>query len=91
MNDHWRNSQKIPRFFIFDARIFFVLLAFMMHIRLWTLVLALMSVMMFTILERLGLTFDASLRAMRCWFLGQNRPACGRAVRRYWIDYGSDV
>lgn len=87
MDDHWRNSQKIPRFFFFDARSFFVLLAFMVHIKLWTFSLALICIILFAILERLGLTFEASLRAFRSWFLGQDRPACLRTVRRRWIDY----
>ncbi len=88
MDDHWRNSQRVPRFFIFDARIFFVLLFFMVHIAYWTLALAVISIIIFVILERVGLTFEASLRAMRAWILGQDRPACIRVVHRRWVDYG---
>ncbi len=88
MDDHWRNSQKIARFFVFDARVFFLLLAFMFHIAYWTLALAITAIIFFYILERVGLTFESALRAIRAWILGQDRPAVSRLLRRRWIDYG---
>lgn len=88
MDDHWRNSQKIPRFFIFDARVFFLLVAFMFYVAYWTLALVVMAIAFFYILERVGLTFESALRAIRAWILGQERPALIRRYRRRWIDYG---
>jgi intracellular multiplication protein IcmT len=88
MDDHWRNSQRIPRFFVFDARIFFVLFIFMVHVAYWTLALALISIFVFWTFERFGLTFESALRAMRAWILGQDRPACIRLKRRHWVDFG---
>jgi intracellular multiplication protein IcmT len=88
MDDHWRNSQKITRFFVFDARVFFLLVAFMFHVALWTLSLALIAIAFFFMLERFGLTFESALRAIRCWLLGEYRPAFTRTLRRRWIDYG---
>lgn len=88
MDDHWRNSQKIARFFVFDARLFFIIIAFMFHIATWTLVLALLAITFFYILESLGLTFESALRSMRSWILGENRPAFTRRLRRRWVDYG---
>ncbi len=88
MDDHWRNSQKIARFWVFDARVFFLLVACMFHIAYWTLALAAIAVFFFYILERMGLTFESALRAIRAWLLGQDRPAYTRRLRRRWVDYG---
>lgn len=88
MDIHWRNTQKPARFFFLDARAFLAILFFLMHARLWTFVLVLAVMFSFWLFERRGLTFDAALRAIRCWFVGIRRPAnSGRACRR-WVDYG---
>jgi intracellular multiplication protein IcmT len=87
MDIHWRNTQKPVRFFILDARAFLAVLLFLLHMRLWTFILAIGVMMVFLILERRGLTFAASLRAMRSWFMGERRPANHRRAIRYWIDY----
>jgi intracellular multiplication protein IcmT len=87
MDIHWRNTQKPVRFFFLDARAFLAVLLFLLHMRLWTFVLAIVVMLIFLLLERRGLTFAASLRAMRCWILGVRRPANRRSAFRYWIDY----
>ena len=88
MDIHWRNTQKPARFFILDARAFLAFLFFLVHMRLWTLYVVIAIMFFFWLMERFGLTFEASLRAVRCWFLGQNRPANSRRARRRWIDFG---
>jgi intracellular multiplication protein IcmT len=88
MDVHWRNTQKPARFFALDARAFVAILIFLLHARLWTFILALVVMLIFWVLERRGLTFEASLRAFRSWFLGVKRPAASRKTRRRWIDYG---
>jgi intracellular multiplication protein IcmT len=85
---HWRNTQKPARFFFLDARAFVALLVFLVHARAWTFFLAIIVMLGFWLLERRGLTFDAALRAFRCWFLGSRRPANVPSARRRWIDYG---
>jgi intracellular multiplication protein IcmT len=87
MDIHWRNTQKPVRFFILDARAFLAVLLFLVHMRLWTFILAITVMIIFLILERRGLTFAASLRAMRSWLIGERRPANHRRATRYWIDY----
>ncbi|MBI1273820.1 MAG: acetyltransferase [Alphaproteobacteria bacterium] len=89
MAAHWRDSQKIARFFFLDARVFLVLLVAMLHIRPWTAITATLVVALFWVLERRGLTFEAALRAFRAWILGHNRPATSRLLRRRWIDNGA--
>jgi intracellular multiplication protein IcmT len=88
MDTHWRNTQKPPRFFALDARAFIAILIFLIYARIWTFLLALAFMLLFWILERRGLTFEASLRAFRSWILGRNRPANSRSSIRHWIDYG---
>ncbi len=87
MDIHWRNTQKPPRFFFLDARAFLAFLLFLVHMRLWTFILAIIIMLGFWILERNGLTFDSALRSFRRWFFGINRPANSRRARRRWIDY----
>jgi len=84
---HWRYTQKPARFFALDARSAIALLLVLLHIRAWTLGVAVFVMALFWLLERRGLSLGASLRAARCWVLGERRPANHRRVKRYWIDY----
>ncbi len=84
---HWRNTQKPTRFFFMDARASIGILIFLVHMRSWTFGVACFVMLVFWFLERRGMTFDASLRAFRCWLLGTRRPANSRVARRRWIDY----
>jgi intracellular multiplication protein IcmT len=88
MTIHWRNSQKPARFFVLDARSFAAVFFFLVHARLWTFGLAIVVIILFWILEQRGLTFHASLRALRSWLLGTKRPANAGRSKRFWIDYG---
>ena len=88
MDLHWRNTQKPARFFAFDARAFMAIFLFLVHMKLWTLVLVILTLIIFWIMERRGLTFEAALRAGRCWILGARRPATLRVSRRSWVDFG---
>jgi intracellular multiplication protein IcmT len=88
MDLHWRNTQKPARFFVFDARSAVAIFIFMVHIRLWTLALAVITILIFWVMERRGLTFEAALRAFRVWILGRRRPGTLREKRRRWVDFG---
>jgi len=88
MDIHWRNTQKPARFFAFDARSFAAIFLFLVHARLWTFGLAVVTMLVFWVMERRGLTFEAALRAIRVWILGRRRPATLRERRRHWIDFG---
>lgn len=84
-NWHWRNSMRPVRFFNLDARAaapFAVLRAPAPSRFFWP------STIVFVLLERKGLTFDASLRAFRKWLLGQKRPGWAPFRRRKMVDYG---
>ncbi len=58
---HWRDSARSARFFVVDARAAFPLFIFLMHIRIWTGMLVLVSVTFFGILERYGFTVPVFL------------------------------
>jgi len=87
MDIHWRNSQKPVRFFFMDARSFGGVFFFLIHARVWVLVLTGFSLIFFWLLERKGLSVSASVRAIRSWLIGRHRPANRRIARRYPIDY----
>jgi len=66
---HWRDSARSARFFIVDARAAFPLFIFLMHIRIWTAVIVLVSAVFFGIIEHYGFTVPVFLRWLRS-FLG---------------------
>ncbi|MDR3450763.1 MAG: IcmT/TraK family protein [Alphaproteobacteria bacterium] len=88
MDLHWRNTQKPARFFALDARAFTFIFLFLVHVRIWTLVVAVTMMLLFWGFERRGLTFEAALRAMRVWMLGSRRPALRGGQPRRWTDFG---
>lgn len=87
-NFHWRDTMREVRFFAFDARSAAPILLFIMHMRTWTLVLAILTMIAFSMLERRGLTFSAALRSFRSWMTGDYRPATLFSRKRKMIDFG---
>jgi intracellular multiplication protein IcmT len=47
----------------------------LVHVRLWTFYVALAGIVVFAVLEWLGLTFPAAVRTVRRWIVGNRRPA----------------
>jgi intracellular multiplication protein IcmT len=88
MDLHWRNTQKPARFFALDARAFSFIMLCIVHMRIWTASLAFTAMLVFWVLERRGLTFEAALRALRAWLAGRVRPGLRPGSRRHWIDFG---
>ena len=72
---HWRDSARVPRFFIIDAYAALPLVIFLVHIRLWTFVLASTIVIFFCILERFKFTVPVFLRWLRSTLAGPIRIA----------------
>ncbi|GAB4392270.1 MAG: type IVB secretion system protein IcmT [Gammaproteobacteria bacterium] len=72
-NAHWRDSARSPRFFIIDYRAAFPLLIFLLHIRLWSFILALTTTLFFGLLEHYGFTVDVFLRWLRSTLAGPRR------------------
>jgi intracellular multiplication protein IcmT len=77
---------KSARFFALDARAAFPFLLVLLHFTMWTLALAGISSVLFLLAERLGLKFEAALRAVRCWFVVPMRPAVPFQLKRRMSD-----
>lgn len=69
-SSHWRDSARSARFFMVDARASFPIFLFLMHIRVWTAVLVLVSAVFFGIVEHYGFTVPVFLRWMRTSLAG---------------------
>ncbi len=67
---HWRDSARSARFFLVDARAAFPIFFFLMHIRVWTGILVLVSVFFFGIIEHYGFSLPVFLRWLRTFFAG---------------------
>jgi intracellular multiplication protein IcmT len=72
---HWRDSARNVRFFFIDFRACFPLLLFLLHIRLWTFILALIATIFFATLERYGFTVIVFLRWIRSFIAGPRKIA----------------
>ncbi len=72
---HWRDSSRTVRFWFIDSRACFPLLIFLLHIRLWTFLLALIAVLFFVVLERYGFTPEVFMRFMRSYIAGPRKIA----------------
>jgi len=85
---HWRNSMRPVRFFALDARAALPFFVTLFYARPVTFALTALLTTVFVLLERRGLTFTASLRAFRCWLLGQKRHGWISYRRKKLVDYG---
>lgn len=71
----WRDSARNVRFWIIDSRACFPLLLFLLHIRLWTFVVALVATVFFAMLERYGFTLIKFGRFFRSYLAGPRKIA----------------
>lgn len=67
---HWRDSARSARFFVVDARAAFPIFIFLMHIKLWTGMLVLVSAVFFGVIEHFGYTVPVFFRAVRSFLAG---------------------
>jgi intracellular multiplication protein IcmT len=74
-SSHWRDSARSARFFMVDARAAFPLFLFLMHIRIWTGMLVLVSAIFFAIIEHYGFTVPVFLRWLRTFLAGSIKSA----------------
>ncbi len=72
---HWRDSARSVRLFFLDFRACFPLLILMLHIRLWTFIIALIATVFFATLERYGFTLIVFLRWFRTFIAGNRKIA----------------
>lgn len=74
-NGYWRDSARNPRFFMVDALAALPLVLFLLHIRVWTFYLALITVIFFGVLERFNFTVPVFLRWVRSTIAGRIKVA----------------
>ena len=72
---HWRDSAREPKFFIFNAKAAFPLLLFLLHIRVWTFVLAILAWLFFSYLNYFGFTIIVFVRWVRAKLAGKRKIA----------------
>lgn len=72
---HWRDTARSARFFMVDARAAFPLFIFLMHIRVWTGMLVIISALFFGIIEHYGFTVPVFLRWLRSFLAGKVRTS----------------
>lgn len=88
MDTHWRNSMKPVRFFFMDARAAWPVLFMLLHLRWYTMVMTVITSMIFYLLEQRGLSFVAALRAFRVWLVTRKRPNIRHSNRHRMVDFG---
>lgn len=72
---HWRDSARNVTLWMVDFRACFPLVVFLLHIRLWTFLLALAFTVFFTIIQYYGFTLNVFLRWMRSFLAGPRKIA----------------
>ena len=72
---HWRDSARPAKFFVFDAKAAFPLLLFLLHIELWTFIVAVVAMFFFTVLNMFGYSTIVFLRYTRSFFAGKRKIA----------------
>ncbi|MFN7097485.1 MAG: IcmT/TraK family protein [Gammaproteobacteria bacterium] len=78
---HWRDSGRIPRFFGIDARSTFPLLLFLMHIKVWTFIVAVVATIVFGLIERYGFSAIVFVRIIRSLLAGRRK-----LVKPWWRE-----
>jgi intracellular multiplication protein IcmT len=78
---HWRDSARPARLWIVDFRAAFPLFIFLLHIRLWTFLLAVIATLFFAMLERFGFTVAVFSRWIRAYIAGPRKIA-----QPWWKD-----
>lgn len=78
---HWRDSARVARFFVMDARAAFPLVFCILHIRMWTIIIAMIAMGFFALIERYGFSVPVFLRWLRGFLGGGYKTA-----RPWWRD-----
>ncbi len=89
---YWRPTMQPARMFVWDARLFPVVLLVLLHFRLWTVLLAAIVLGLALILQRRGMSVPAACRRVRSLLAGRHRRATSRPPRRpvSWTDECKD-
>lgn len=72
---HWRDSARTVRLWFIDFRACFPLMLLLLHIRLWTFILAVGATLFFGLIERYGFSVGVFLRWFRSYLAGPRKIA----------------
>jgi len=72
---HWRDSARPAKFFFIDASAAFPFILFLIHIKLWTFVLAVVIMTFFTLLSHYGFTALVFSRILKTILAGPRKIA----------------
>ncbi|OGT06921.1 MAG: phosphoesterase [Gammaproteobacteria bacterium GWF2_41_13] len=75
MDAHWRDSARPVRFFFIDGKAAFPLVLFLLHIRLWTFIIAVACSLFFTVLNHFGFSPIVFFRWLRNFIAGDRKVA----------------
>jgi intracellular multiplication protein IcmT len=78
---HWRDSARSVKFFFIDGAAAFPLLLFIVHIRLWTFIFAILAMLFLTALNHYGFSIPIFFRLVRNFAAGKRR-----LVIPWWMD-----
>ena len=84
----WRDTMKPAKFLIFDVRAALALFPALMHLRPWTIALAIAVMGVFWWFDRKGIPADSILRYLRARLVGPRRSARGAHEERLPVDFG---
>lgn len=70
---HWRDTARPAKFFLVDYRAAFPLLLFLLHIRWWTFIFAVVTMIFLGILEHYGFTVSVFKRWLRTRLAGPRK------------------
>lgn len=70
---HWRDTARSIKFFFLDGKAVFPLVLVLMYWRLWTVIVAVLSTIFFTILNRYGFTPIVFFRWLRSVIAGKRK------------------
>ncbi len=88
---YWRASMMMPRFLFLDARVIAAFLLLVLHLRVWTLAVLVVTALTLWLVERRGYRFPNALRALRSALAGRARPALPSARYRRMRDFGFET
>ncbi|MFT3742024.1 MAG: IcmT/TraK family protein [Gammaproteobacteria bacterium] len=72
---HWRDSARSPLLYFVDARAVFPIVLWLLHLRVWTFVLALAVTVFLTILNYYGFSVAVFGRWLRTTLAGRRKTA----------------
>ena len=79
-NAHWRDSSRQVKFFFIDSKAAFPFVVFLLHMRMWTFILAVLMMLFFGVLARFGFTPPVFARWLRLLIAGKRKFA-----RPWWV------